>query len=230
MGTIFSCFQGDEQKNTTNKDSNKQTNNAQAQEVSQRDITVLKLKAVQDRLLAQKKALTNNSDKAQAEAKQHVTNKNKERAMFALKRKKLYDQYLTDTENQYAIVQKSIMDVESAIMTSTYVEVLKNTNDLIKEIESAGHLEQLQEIGADIREREERTREFNKLFEENNVGEVDDLFRQFEQEVEDEDTVKISTTKKQEVPRIKEPQHHKQEEEQEEAGDEEINNKLAMLA
>lgn len=229
MGTLFSCF-SDEEK-TTNKNTNKQTNNAQAQEVSQRDITVLKLKAVQDRLLAQKKALSNNADKAQAEAKQHIANKNKERAMFSLKRKKLYDQYLTDTENQYAIVQKSIMDVESAIMTSTYVEVLKNTNDLIKEIESAGHLEQIQEIGADIREREERTREFNKLFEENNVGEVDDLFRQFEQEVEDEDTVKHVPAKKQEVPRIKEPQHHKEEQqEEEEGGDEEINQKLAMLA
>lgn len=229
MGNIFSCFQ--EEKEPKNKNTNKQTNN-NAQEVSQRDITVLKLKAVQDRLLAQKKALQNNADKAQAEAKQHVANKNKERAMFALKRKKLYETYLTDTENQYAIVQKSIMDVESAIMTSTYVEVLKNTNDLIKEIESAGHLEQIQEIGADIREREERTREFNKLFEENNVGEVDDLFAQFEQEVQDEDAVKLPV-KKQEAPRIKEPQqqHHKQQEqEEEEEGDEDINKKLAMLA
>ena len=61
------------------------SNQKQTKQVDQRDITVLKLKTVQDRLLAQKKNLQKNSDKAQEEAKQHVANKNKERAMLRLR-------------------------------------------------------------------------------------------------------------------------------------------------
>jgi len=228
MGALYSCFTKEDP--TQMKDKPK--------EVDQKDITVLKLKTVQDRLLAQKKGLQKNVDKAQDEAKQHVANKNKERAMFALKRKKLYETYLTDTENQYAIVQKSILDVESAIMTSTYVEVLKDTNDLIKEIEKAGALEKLQEIGEDMREREQQTREFNKMFEEHHIDDVEEFYKQFEQEVEDEDALNLVglPQRQQQVTKPQEPvvqQTHARQEEQEEEQEEEeknINEKLLALA
>ncbi len=229
MGVLYSCFTKEDPTQMKEK----------PKEVDQKDITVLKLKTVQDRLLAQKKGLQKNVDKAQAEAKQFVANKNKERAMFALKRKKLYETYLTDTENQYAIVQKSILDVESAIMTSTYVEVLKDTNDLIKEIEKAGALEKLQEIGEDMREREQQTREFNRMFEEHHIDDVEDFYKQFEQEVEDEDALNlVGLPQRQQVTKPQEPvvqqtharQEEQQEEEQEEEEEKNINEKLLALA
>jgi hypothetical protein len=226
MGVLYSCFTKEDP--TQMKDKPK--------EVDQKDITVLKLKTVQDRLLAQKKGLQKNVDKAQAEAKQFVANKNKERAVFALKRKKLYETYLTDTENQYAIVQKSILDVESAIMTSTYVEVLKDTNDLIKEIEKAGALEKLQEIGEDMREREQQTREFNRMFEEHHVDDVEEFYKQFEQEVEDEDALNLVglPQRQQQVTKPQEPvvqqTHARQEEQEEEQEEEEKNTHEKLLA
>jgi len=230
MGALYSCFKSDDLSKSQNKEQSK------AKEVDQRDITVLKLKAVQDKLLAQKKAIQRNADKAMEEAKQHIANKNKERAMFSLKRKKLYETYLTDTENQYAIVQKSIIDVESAIMTSQYIEVLKETNDLIKEIESAGHLEKLQEIGDDIKEREQKTREFNKLFEEHHIDDVEDMFNQYEREVQDEDELNAKPVKK--VVQQQQPVNNnvhvennvREENREEEQEDKEISDKLLALA
>jgi len=224
MGVLYSCFTKEDPSQNQNK----------LKEVDQKDMTVLKLKAVQDRLLAQKKGLSKNVDKAQAEAKQHVANKNKERAMFALKRKKLYETYLTDTENQYAIVQKSIMDVESAIQTAKYVDVLKDTNDLIKEIEKAGALEKLQEIGEDMKEREEKTREFNRMFEEHHIDDVEDFYKQFEQEVEDEDALNLVGLPKTQFNKPQETQvkeeHRPQEQQQEEPEEEERETQEKLLA
>ena len=63
-------------------------------------------------------------------------------------------------------------------MTSSQIELLKQTNDLIKEIESANGLEQLQEIASDMKEREQKTKEFNQLFNENHIEdeELDQLY------------------------------------------------------
>ena len=127
------------------------------------------------------------------------------------------------------------MDVESTIMTSNYVSVLKETNDLIKEIESAGHLEQLQSIGDDVREREQQTKEFNKMFEEHHIDDVDYLFKQFEREVNDEDELNAVPKAKEHVVQVQHKEEvvqphseqHKQEEHHER---EETHEKLLALA
>ena len=92
MGNIINCI-------LPKKEESKEVEAQQKPQVSQQDMTILKLKTAQDRLLAQKKAIQKNSDKALEEAKGYAAQKNKERAKFCLKRKKLYDTYLTDTEN-----------------------------------------------------------------------------------------------------------------------------------
>ncbi len=192
MGNFLrNCFAASEKKPEQNMNASKGKEMQKAQ-VSQQDMTILKLKNAQDSLLARKKAIQNNADKAHSEAKGHIANKNKERAMFALKRKKLYETYLTDTENQYTILQKSIMDVESAIMTSNYLEVLKSANDLIKEIDVTKQMETIQEIGMDIKEREDQTKEFNRLFEEHHIEDVDDMYNQFEKQLFAEDVDKMN--------------------------------------
>lgn len=196
MGTFFSCL------DSTDKDSKKNIEatktKTKAAEPSQQDVTILKLKTAQDKMLAQKKNLQKNADKCAEEAKQFIAEKKKERAIFALKRQKLYEQYLQEAEEKYFVIQKSIQDLESAIMTSKHIELLKETNDLIKHIESANGLEQLQDIAADMKEREQRTKEFNALFNENDIEdeELDQLYSKFEGQVVSE---KISLVNKSKV-------------------------------
>ena len=187
MGSLLSCFSSKSSSTDKHHHSTKarESNKQQPQQISQQDMTILKLKSAQDKMLAQKKSLQKNADKAAEEAKQYIAEKKKQRAMFSLKRQKLYEQYLSDMESKYLLLQKSINDLESAIMTSTYTDLLKDTNDLIKEIESTNSLEQLQEIAADMKEREQKTKEFNALFNEHNIEdeEIDQLYNQFEGQV-----------------------------------------------
>lgn len=153
--------------------------------VLEQDRVILRLKAHRDKIRDQKRALEKNSNKAHDEAKSYIQNKQKERALFALKRRKLYENMLHDVENQYVLIEKTIIDVESKVQLSQFTQVLKESNDLIKELEATIKLEEIQEIAQDIREREQNTREFNKLFEEHHVNdaEVDAMFAQFEAEV-----------------------------------------------
>mmetsp|Transcript_38303 Transcript_38303/g.44630 ORF Transcript_38303/g.44630 Transcript_38303/m.44630 type:complete len:233 (+) Transcript_38303:1-699(+) len=168
------------------------------QQSSEHDKTILKLKSAQDKIYAQKKNLQRNADKCAEEAKQYIAEKKKERAIFALKRQKLFEQYLQETEDRFYLIQKSIHDVETAIETAAQIQLLKQTNDLIKQIESANDLEKLQEIAADMKEREQRTREFNELFNQNDIQdeELDQLYQKFEGQVVRE---KISLVNRQKV-------------------------------
>lgn len=192
MGLLFSIFSKKQSEPTPD------TTKSQIKEPSQQEITILKLKTAQDKIYAQKKNLQRNVDKCAEEAKQFIAEKKKERAIFALKRQKLFEQYLQETEQRYFLIQKSINDLETAIMTSSQIELLKQTNELIKQIESANGLEQLQEIAADMKERERKTKEFNQLFDQNHIEdeELDELYNKFEGQIVQE---KISLVNKEKV-------------------------------
>jgi len=175
------CFRGAKPK------SNKPLQNdpdkmQQRQAISQQDSTTLKLKTTQDKLLLQKRNLQKNSVKAEQEARLYVEKKQRDRAFFSLKRKKLYDTYLEETETQLTLIQKSIIEVETAQVTAQMVDALKNTNELLKQIDVTNNLENLV---ADIKDRDMQQQEFNKIFDQNQIEDdtVETLFRQFEAEV-----------------------------------------------
>jgi Small-conductance mechanosensitive channel len=213
-------------------------------QISEQDKVILKLKAHRDKIRDQKRSLEQNANKAQEEAKVYIQKKQKERALFCLKRKKLYENILQDVENKYVIIEKTIIDVESKVQMVQFTQVLKESNDLIKELEKAIELDKLQEIAQDIKERERSTREFNQLFEAHHVNdqEIDDLFAQFEAEVNGTEGIqqksvvmnKSTASTMKNTQRMsnsiaqsqmkKSTQHEKEEEE------DEIQNKLAALA
>jgi len=158
------------------------------EEIPNEDTVILKLEILRDKLLAQKRGLYKNAEKVQNEAKELIKDQKKERAIFALKRQKLYENILQEIENQYLTVQKTIMDVESKLELAKFTQVLRETNELIKEFEMTIKYEQLHKIGQEIMEREEDTKRFNKLFEEHHVNnaEIDSLFEQYTSEINEE--------------------------------------------
>src|SRR5690242_9096778 len=106
-----------------------QTNTQPIKEVASQDITILKLKMARDKLLGQKKALYRNAEKAKNEAKELIKEQKRDRAIFALKRQKLYENIVQDMENQYTIIEQTIVDVESKVQMAQFTEVLIETNN-----------------------------------------------------------------------------------------------------
>ena len=180
MGNILPCFRTQNQeKNPSNQQSPSQIKPSQP--LSSQDLTILKLKSTQDKLLLQKKSLLKNSSKSEKEAKQYVANGDRQRAFFALKRKKLYDEYYQQTDAQLFQIQKTVQEVETAILTADMVSVLNDSNELLKKLDQSDKLENLI---YDIKERDTNQEKYNEFFRENNIQDdtVDSLFLQFEAE------------------------------------------------
>jgi len=158
--------------------------------LSPTDLTIAKLKQAQDKLLLQKKNLAKNADKAEKEAKDFVLTGHRERAFFSLKRKKLYGEYLQQTESQLTHIQKTILEVEAASLTADMVSVLKDSNDLLNKLDQSNKLEN---IVMDMKERDTNQEKFVQLFNEYNIEDdsVDILFKQFEAEVKGEQVEEI---------------------------------------
>ena len=180
MGNILPCFRTQNQeKNPSNQQSPNQIKPSQP--LSSQDLTILKLKSTQDKLLLQKKSLLKNASKSEKEAKQYVANGDRQRAFFALKRKKLYDEYYQQTDTQLFQIQKTVQEVETAILTADMVSVLNDSNELLKKLDQSDKLEN---IIYDIKERDTNQEKYNEFFRENNIQDdtVDSLFLQFEAE------------------------------------------------
>lgn len=104
---------------------------------------------------------------------------------------------IKDIDNQWLIVDKAIIDVESKVQLAEFTNVLKETNDLLKELNSAVKMEEIQEIADDIKEREQMTKEFNRLFDEYHIQDKDinEMFAQYEAEVNGIDFTESKMTK-----------------------------------
>lgn len=199
MGSIISCFNKDAQKEAEDYPISQDLSKPKPKATPQ-DLTIMKLKTAQDRLLAQKGILQKNADSCADEAKQYIAEKKRDQAVFALKRQKLYEQYLQDSEDKYHQIQKSIQDLESAIITSNYTVLLQEINELIKQIESANALEQQQENAI-----EGKMKGFDTLFNQNEIMEEElaQLYNKFEGQVITEKIHLVSKRKENEANNVK---------------------------
>ena len=77
-------------------------------QISEQDKVILKLKAHRDKIRDQKRSLEQNANKAQEEAKVYIQKKQKERALFCLKRKKLYENISISLHN-YSLSNKLLI-------------------------------------------------------------------------------------------------------------------------
>ena len=172
--------------------------NKKSDQASHTDLVLLKLKTAQAKLFALRKHLIKNAEKYEEEAKLHIAESRKDRALFAIERQKIYQKQLADLDANYALIQKSILDLESVIETQTFTDLLKQTNELIKQIESPEQIEQIQQLVIDMKERDQRTAELNSYFEAANSEDknISRMYSHFETQIVKE---KIDVINKQEV-------------------------------
>jgi len=145
------------------------------------DILSLKLTIAQDKLLAQKKRLPLFLPKIRNEAKQFIQQQSKEKAIFILKRLRLYKKVEKQLDNQYAIIQKLQGDIGSKTEMTKITKVLKETNDLIHNMGFVIKYEQMHKLDHELKEREKEKTEFKRLFEEHFIhdDEMNELFEQY---------------------------------------------------
>lgn len=163
---------------TSNTNQNPQQQNPQP---SQHDLTIINLKSLRDDLFNQKKRMNQSIEKTIIEIKSHLANKNKEQAKYAIKRKKLYEEYLNVADSKYLFIQKAIMEVEKSIIDKDLNDVMKQTNALLKDIQKTIDMDVLDEMKDNFDVVENQKNAFNNLFDQYNIkDELEDEYQKYE--------------------------------------------------
>lgn len=126
------------------------------------DMIIIKLKNLRDELLAKQKQLNKSIEKADLEIREKLRKGEKDQAKHALKRKKIFENFLQTSTDKYLWTQKAILEVETQILDKSLNETMKETNSLLKKMQDGIDLDVFEEL----KESYEKNKEISEKFEE----------------------------------------------------------------
>eukprot|EP01017_Pseudomicrothorax_dubius_P037056 TRINITY_DN5380_c0_g1_i1.p1 TRINITY_DN5380_c0_g1~~TRINITY_DN5380_c0_g1_i1.p1 ORF type:complete len:199 (-),score=63.73 TRINITY_DN5380_c0_g1_i1:35-631(-) len=170
MGFLFSSCKAKEEVDDKR---NIKTGQKKRQQASETDMTMMKLKMLQDKFYDQRKHLEHSLEKAEAEALNYAKTGKKNLAVFALQRKKLFAQYLEDSNTKYNFIQKQIATVEQKQMEAEMLVVLREADQLLQDMQQALNLDEMEEIVGNIKASEEKNKEFDRILRQHNISPQD---------------------------------------------------------
>ena len=129
----------------------------------------MKLMNVRDDLFEKKKGLNLSLEKSDNQIKDFIKKQKSDSAKYSIKCKKLYEEYLRIVEDKYIFIQKMIIEVQKKIMDKSLVDVMKNTNALLKDIQKSINVNEMQEMMENLQENSEKHKEINELFKKYNA-------------------------------------------------------------
>lgn len=132
------------------------------QQITDADRAVLSLKTQRKKLSSERQRVEGLADKDLQTARELVALKKQDRALLALKRKKLREHQLADIDKCLLNVEAVLLDIQAANRTGRLIDTLKQGNNALKALQSqlsVEEVEQLLEDSADAKAHEERIRE-----------------------------------------------------------------------
>ena len=117
--------------------------------VKSEDQTKIDLQSKKRQVNSYIKRLSVKVESCQQTAIMHVKQKNKLRAVIALKLKKMYNGNIDKANGMIAMIEKTISNLEAAIIDNEVINVLKDGDKVIKELQSTVSIEDLQNIKED---------------------------------------------------------------------------------
>ena len=126
------------------------------------DMVVIRLKDLRDKLLDKQKQLNKSIEKADLEIREKLRKGEKDQAKHALKRKKLFENFLQTSTDKYLWTQKAILEVETQILDKSLNETMKETNSLLKKMQDGIDLD----VFGELKESYEKNKEISDKFEE----------------------------------------------------------------
>ncbi|EAR86556.1 SNF7 family protein (macronuclear) [Tetrahymena thermophila SB210] len=171
MGSFFShilnnnnTHQKDASKSKIQTIQDKQIKAASTYQMSEKDKIILDLKKVQDQLNRRIKQMENNANDCQAKAKEHLLNKNKIRAKYALQAKAIYEKQIEGILNQDVHITKTIRQVQEKFDQLDVSNTLQAANKLMKDIDKAIDVDGMQDAIGNLQELEANNSRFDELY------------------------------------------------------------------
>ena len=113
-------------------------------EISESDVVTAKLKIQKDRLEARIENLEEREKKFHEEAMQHARNKNKEKALYAIKQKKMIKEFKEKTRGKMGFIDQQIFNIEQAQDDIDFTKTLKHSNQTLKKLHDEIDLEEIE--------------------------------------------------------------------------------------
>ncbi|XP_046855725.1 LOW QUALITY PROTEIN: charged multivesicular body protein 6-A-like [Xenia sp. Carnegie-2017] len=137
--------------------------NLKESRITEQDKAILALKQQRDKLKQYQKKIQLNLEKERQVAKELLKNGKKEKAMSLLKKKRLQEQLLNQTDGQLDNLEQMVQDIEFAQIQSKVVEGLKYGNECLDKMHKLLSIEDVEKIMEETQEGIEYQREIDAI-------------------------------------------------------------------
>ncbi|CAD8140910.1 unnamed protein product [Paramecium pentaurelia] len=202
---------------------------SQKKELSEGEKMRMKLQHNRDELRNKRKQIDLQIETYEKEIRILIQSNKRDQAKFVLQRKLLYDKFLDNIMEKEQIIEKSIISVDQMQSDKEMADIINQTNQVMKDIQSSIDQDKLRDAFADMQEQQQKNNEMNQMYQQYKVGdedEINELYGKYEQQVCNNTQSKQQQKQQQfvQLPQQQQQQQHQQKQEQNEYTD-----KLAML-
>eukprot|EP00213_Chloropicon_mariensis_P002849 CAMPEP_0197476498 /NCGR_PEP_ID=MMETSP1309-20131121/7755_1 /TAXON_ID=464262 /ORGANISM="Genus nov. species nov., Strain RCC998" /LENGTH=214 /DNA_ID=CAMNT_0043016759 /DNA_START=274 /DNA_END=921 /DNA_ORIENTATION=+ len=175
-------------------------------EPSEVDKAVLSLKTQRRKLGEYQRQVQNKVVNAHQQAQACIRQKNKAKAVFNLKQKKIFEIRLGEIEQYLINVEETLCNIDTAKQNNKVFEALKSGNAALKTIQAKVSISALQDLVADTEAAKEHEETVNSILANENVdmADLENELSMLEDEIITEETVEqLPKVPKEPLPEIK---------------------------
>ena len=180
------CFGGEEAKNDgdrNEKEKNSKPGKSRMDEVSEDERVILKMKIQKDRLTSRAKEMERSQAAADTEIKQLLKDGKKDQAKFKLHKKNMIKDQQKNYRQKENFIDEKIFSIEKAKDDAEFTNVLKDSNEVLKDLMEKIDLEEI-ETAKMLQEESQMNREqMNEQLQDDEDDEMDEELKRLEAEM-----------------------------------------------
>ncbi|XP_043803202.1 charged multivesicular body protein 6 [Apis laboriosa] len=131
--------------------------------VTEQDKAILQLKQTRDKIKQYQRRIEQNLEKERLLAKKLIQNKQRERALLLLRKKKFQEQILSKTDGQLENLEHMVHDLEFAQVELRVVDGLKVGNAALKKLHNLLSIDEIEKIMDETKEGIEKQKEIDDI-------------------------------------------------------------------
>jgi len=143
----------------------------QNDKLNDQDKAILQCKKCRDNIKAYIKRLENNATKQRNNAKDHLKNKNRERAKMCLNQSKFYQAQIESSSNQLSAIEEQLMLIETTRNQKDVFQALEQGNKVLKELQKEVNIEKWEKISEDMDDLRDNQKEIADFLKSKNINE-----------------------------------------------------------
>ena len=145
--------------------------------------SIIECKKTRDKIKQYIKTLEKEILKVKAKSIKYLKKNNKERAKFELKRKKMYEMQISNSEKQLEIIIEKIIEIEKTQIESEVLKTLNQSNEILIKLNEEVSIDKWELINDELGQIKMEQDEVKNFFNNNHLNYNDDSYFDLEIEI-----------------------------------------------